>query len=68
MFTAWMPQAVPAKNYYAESPGRWIAEPVWPSPRIKNRCYVLNAGGLLGERAGRVTKVEWQSPQGGWRR
>ena len=63
MLTAWMPQAVPAKNYYAESPGRWISETIWPSPRIKNRRYVLNDGGRLGERAGNVTKVEWQSPQ-----
>lgn len=63
MFTAWMPQAVPAKNYYAESPGRWIAEPVWPSPRIKQQRYWLNAGGRLVERAGESTKVHWQSPQ-----
>jgi putative CocE/NonD family hydrolase len=63
MFTAWMPQAVPAENYYAESPGRWIAEPLWPSPRIKNKRFALNTGGILGERAGRAGKVEWQSPQ-----
>lgn len=63
MFTAWMPQAAPAKNYYAESPGRWISEPVWPSPRIKTKNYSLNTGGVLGERAGKAAKVEWQSPQ-----
>ena len=63
LLTAWMPQAVPAKNYYAESPGRWIAEPSWPAPRIQKRRYLLNDGGRLDERAGRITKVEWQSPQ-----
>jgi putative CocE/NonD family hydrolase len=63
MVTAWMPQGVPAKNYYAESPGRWITEPVWPSPRVKNRRYVFNDGGRLAERAGKTTKVQWQSPQ-----
>ena len=61
--TAWMPQAVPAQSYYAESPGRWIAEPAWPSSRIKQRRYVLNAGGCLGERASRASEVAWQSPQ-----
>ena len=50
MLTAWMPQGVPAKNYYPESPGRWIAEPVWPSPRIKPKRWALNAGGRLAVR------------------
>ena len=63
LLTAWMPQAVPAKNYYAQSPGRWISEPAWPSPRIKTRRYLLNDGGRLSERAGKVVKLDWQSPQ-----
>ena len=63
MVTVWMPQAVPAKNYYAQSPGRWVAEPAWPSPRIKNRRFALNDGGRHGERAGKATKIDWQSPQ-----
>ena len=50
---AWMPQAVPAKNYYAESPGRWVAKPQWPSPRIRPQRFFLNAGGALGD-AGRA--------------
>ena len=53
MLIAWMPQAVPAKSYYPESPGRWVAEAQWPSPRIKPRRWVLNADGKLGERAGK---------------
>jgi len=63
MLTAWMPQAVPAKNYYAQSPGRWVAEPAWPSPRIKPKRYVLNDGGRLAERAGKTTKIVAQTPQ-----
>jgi putative CocE/NonD family hydrolase len=63
MLTAWMPQAVPAKNYYAESPGRWVAEPVWPSPRIKMKRYALNDGGRLAERAGKTTRLVVQTPQ-----
>ena len=52
----------PAIGFLQESV-RWITEPVWPSPRIKTKRYALNAGGILGERAGTVTAVEWQSPQ-----
>ena len=61
--TAWMPQAVPARNYYAESPGRWVAEPQWPSPRIRQKRYAMNAGGSLGERAGRKGRIVACSPQ-----
>ena len=63
VLTAWMPQAVPARSYYAESPGRWLAEPEWPSPRIRKTRYALNAGGRLGARAGPATAAAWQSPQ-----
>jgi predicted acyl esterase len=40
MLTAWMPQAVPAKNYYAESPGRWVAEPQWPFVTHQDQAVV----------------------------
>ncbi|MCW5575608.1 MAG: CocE/NonD family hydrolase [Burkholderiales bacterium] len=63
MLTAWMPQAVPAKNYYPESPGRWVAEPQWPSSRIKNRRFALNEGGRLSERAGKLGKIVACTPQ-----
>ncbi|MFO0439473.1 MAG: CocE/NonD family hydrolase [Betaproteobacteria bacterium] len=67
MLTAWMPQAVPAKNYYAESPGRWVAEAQWPSPRIKPMRLSLNSGGQLGEHAdknkGKAAKIVACTPQ-----
>ncbi|MBI4194446.1 MAG: CocE/NonD family hydrolase [Betaproteobacteria bacterium] len=63
VLTAWMAQAVPAKYYYPESPGRWVAEPAWPSPRIKPKRFVLNAGGSLGDRAARAGKISARSPQ-----
>jgi len=63
MLTAWMPQAVPAKNFYPQSPGRWVAEPTWPSPRVTAKRYVLNPGGQLGERAGKETKIAVCTPQ-----
>jgi putative CocE/NonD family hydrolase len=60
---AWMPQSVPGKAFYPESPGRWIAEKEWPSPRIKPRRFHLNRGGSLGAAAVRPGKVSGCSPQ-----
>lgn len=63
ILTAWMPQAVPAKNYYPESPGRWVGEPAWPSLRIKAKRYAMNEGGRLAERAGKPARIVTQTPQ-----
>lgn len=63
MLVAWMPQAVPAKSYYPNSPGRWVAEAQWPSPRIKPRRFVMNADGKLGDRAGKPGAIVAKTPQ-----
>jgi putative CocE/NonD family hydrolase len=63
MLRAWIAQGVPALPYYAESPGRWVEEDTWPSPRIKARRLVLNSGGRLGARALASKPVTWASPQ-----
>lgn len=63
MLIAWMPQAVPAKSYYPNSPGRWVAEAQWPSPRIKPRRFVMNADGKLGDRAGKPGVIVAKTPQ-----
>ncbi len=60
---AWMPRAVPAKSFYSQSPGRWVAERQWPSPRIKPRRFYLNSGGVLADRATRAGRVMGKSPQ-----
>jgi putative CocE/NonD family hydrolase len=60
---AWMAQAAPAKAYYPESPGRWVAETRWPSLRIRTRRYALNADGRLATRAGKPTRISVQTPQ-----
>ena len=31
----WMQDAVPPSTSYEERPGRWVAEPAWPSPQLK---------------------------------
>jgi len=60
---AWMQRSVPAKAYYAESPGRWVAEDHWPSPRIKPRAFYLAADGTLADKGGRTARQTWKSPQ-----
>lgn len=37
----WMQDSVPPFTAYAERPGRWVAEPGWPSPHIEERRYRL---------------------------
>jgi uncharacterized protein len=45
MFRVWM-QPKPAMLGMHEVPGRWVAEDVWPSPRIKPSKFFLNERGL----------------------
>lgn len=54
MLRIWMQEAVEPRPFYAERPGRWVAEPAWPSPHIKERHYALNAGTLDDAAAGEV--------------
>lgn len=63
MLRAWMAEHLPARSFYPEAPGRWVEEPVWPSPRIRPQHFALNAKGRLETRPGRETTVLWKSPQ-----
>ncbi|MCV2868869.1 CocE/NonD family hydrolase [Defluviimonas sp. WL0002] len=40
--------SVPPAGWYAERPGRWVAEPSWPSPNIHRTPFHLGADGSLG--------------------
>ncbi|MBC7779104.1 MAG: CocE/NonD family hydrolase [Proteobacteria bacterium] len=51
MLKAWIAEAAPAQSFYAQSPGRWVTEPVWPSPRIKTQRWYLQGDGSLRGRA-----------------
>lgn len=37
----WMQEAVPPRTGYEERPGRWVAEPSWPSPHVAERRVAL---------------------------
>ena len=45
-YRVWMQDSVPPRSEYDERPGRWVAEPSWPSPDIGTRDYVLIPGRL----------------------
>jgi putative CocE/NonD family hydrolase len=45
-YRVWMQDWTPPKSGYAERPGRWVAEPSWPSPHVKPTRLALNEGGL----------------------
>jgi uncharacterized protein len=46
VYRVWMQDSVPPMAQYDERPGRWVAEPSWPSPNIEAQDYVLAPGRL----------------------
>jgi len=47
MLRVWMQDSVPPTTYYAERPGRWVAEEEWPSPRIEEHACGLSRNRLM---------------------
>ena len=45
-YRVWMEEWAPPASYRAEQPGRWVAEPAWPSQNIKTMPMAFNAGSL----------------------
>jgi hypothetical protein len=60
-YRVWMQDWVPPAPYYAERPGRWVAEDSWPSPNAGERRLVLNPG-RLDDVAGPAAVIAVQSP------
>ncbi len=42
MLRVWMLDSVPPTTRYRSRPGRWVAEPSWPSELIEERTYALD--------------------------
>ncbi|MGH6719454.1 MAG: CocE/NonD family hydrolase, partial [Alphaproteobacteria bacterium] len=63
MLRVWMQENVPPTGGYETCPGRWVAEPAWPSPAITTRRLHLNPGGALGARAGKAVTLKHVSDQ-----
>jgi len=43
-----MQECVPPAGHYAMRPGRWVAEPCWPSPNVTRTAFHLGSDGSLG--------------------
>jgi len=56
MLRAWMQDSVPPSKDVLTRPGRWVAEPCWPSPSVIERRYALTGWGIRPE--GGSTAVE----------
>src|SRR3546814_17388979 len=46
---AWVAEDVPAKAFYPESPGRWVAEADWPPAGLSPKRLHLQPGKLEDE-------------------
>lgn len=51
MIRTWIQDSVPPATFYAERPGRWVADPSWPSPYVGERSLYLSSDGA-GHRLG----------------
>jgi putative CocE/NonD family hydrolase len=47
MLRAWMQESVEPRSFQQQRPGRWVAEPSWPSPHITEQRYLLSGSGTL---------------------
>ena len=70
MLRCWIQEGQPPRTYYAQRPGRWVADPAWPSPHIRPQAYALNAGlaatqvdGVLARAAAPTTSLTLQGSQ-----
>jgi putative CocE/NonD family hydrolase len=45
MFRCWILESVPPAPSYKVRKGRWVADPVWPSPNVSELAYYLNSDG-----------------------
>jgi uncharacterized protein len=43
---AWMQEAVPPAPGFATRPGRWVADPSWPSPNVRMKAFPLGDASL----------------------
>lgn len=63
MLRAWMQESVPPTTRYLHRPGRWVAEPQWPSPDISWRAYPLSPNRLAPDAAQRRRECAAQTLQ-----
>lgn len=57
MLTCWMQESEPPHARYTTRKGRWVAEPVWPSPQGQSLTLHLTTQGLRPEAGALVGRV-----------
>ena len=69
MLRVWMQDSVPPVTRLDIRPGRWVAEPSWPSPHIETKRLAINARGLTDtaqpEQALTIRSPNWVGTGGG---
>jgi hypothetical protein len=45
MMRCWIQESIPPAPFYAQRPGHWVADPVWPSAHCSEHSYLLNSDG-----------------------
>jgi uncharacterized protein len=59
---AWMLESVRPSTWYAERPGRWVAESAWPAPSVtQRRLFLMDQS--LADRAGAERPLLLASPE-----
>ena len=48
-YRAWMQDYIEPRAFIAHRPDRWVAEPAWPSPQLRETAYALNVGAIAKE-------------------
>jgi putative CocE/NonD family hydrolase len=59
MVRVFMPDRTASQTEGGAIPGRWIAEPSWPTPRVTPQVLRLNGGGALSAAAAAETRVRY---------
>ncbi len=63
MLRAWMQDYVEPEPFHEQRPGRWVAEPDWPSARIAPRAWHLTGGAGLEDAPADAVLLTLSSPQ-----
>ena len=61
-YRVWMNDSYRPQAFAETRPGRWVAEPGWPSANVAPRRFFLNAGGL-GNAPAAGPALSWRSPE-----
>ena len=61
-YQVYIQDSVPPQPFYTNRPGRWVAEPAWPSPNVQVENFWLGDGALLGS-APEAVELRISSPQ-----